>query len=46
MQLKNGLFLGMEGVKFTLHNSKKLIYLDAKNLQSAIKEGEKYNQKK
>lgn len=45
MQLKNGLYLGKIGSKYTLHNEKKLIELKAESFEKAKKEAEKYKQK-
>lgn len=41
MKLKNGLYLGKIGTNFFVWNTEKLISLYSKNLEGAIKEGEK-----
>lgn len=40
MLIKNGYHLGMLGSAFILWNTTELIYLESKNLQSAVKEAE------
>lgn len=42
MEIKNGYHLGIFGSTFILWNTTELIILTAKNLQSAVKESEKY----
>lgn len=40
MEISKGYYLGNSGQKFILWNEKHLFCLDAKNLQSAVKEAE------